>query len=136
MNILIVEDEQQQRELVKSIIEQNTDHQCQLAASAEDAIKKLEQESFDLVLSDWKLTGADGLYLLEQVKKHYPQISFVLMTAYGSISHAVASMRSGADDYLAKPFEKEPLLRTSNCIGSGDAFRVIQAERLRSTMSI
>jgi two-component system NtrC family response regulator len=110
MEILIVEDEQQQRELVKSIIEQNSDHQCQLAESAEAAIRLLEQRRFDLVLSDWKLNGADGLYLLEQVKINYPHTSFVLMTAYGSISHAVASMRSGADDYLAKPFEKEPLL--------------------------
>ncbi len=112
MKILIVEDELDQRELIKTLITQNGNDLCELAESAEAALSYLKQGQYDLVLSDWQLGGMDGLELLKQVQQNYPDTGFVLMTAYGSISHAVTSIRAGADDYLAKPFEKEQLLFT------------------------
>ncbi|NVJ59273.1 MAG: sigma-54-dependent Fis family transcriptional regulator [Gammaproteobacteria bacterium] len=114
MKILVVEDEFEQRQLVQQILNKFTDYSVDIVSSAEKAIKYLEQNSIDIILSDWKLTGMDGLELLEQVKQTYSNVSFILMTAYGSISHAVTSMRAGADDYIAKPFDKEQLLFTLN----------------------
>ena len=70
----------------------------------------LEQAPCDLVLSDWKLGAEDGLELLRWLRVQFPDIAFVMATAYGTIEHAVAAMREGADDYLTKPFERSALL--------------------------
>ncbi len=112
MKLLLVEDEFQQRQLIRTIIEQNTEHTVTDVASVEEAITLLQSEPFDTVLSDWKLPGKDGLFLLQYIKENLPYISFILATAYGSISHAVSAIRAGADDYLNKPFEKQQLLFT------------------------
>ncbi|WP_144395213.1 sigma-54-dependent transcriptional regulator [Pleionea sediminis] len=127
MNILIVEDEKNQRELIKTIIEKSTDDICNVSHSAEDALSQLKKQRFDLVLSDWQLGEMDGLALMENCQKQYPDTSFILMTAYGSISHAVTSIRAGADDYLSKPFEKEQLLFVINKIRNA---RQLKAENL------
>ena len=63
-----------------------------------------------LVLSDFRLADGDGLAVLREVRQRRPELSFVLMTAYGSIQHAVEAVRAGADDYLAKPFEVAELI--------------------------
>jgi len=112
MRILIVEDEFEQRQLISALLKNNTEYDVEIASSAEKALNALNKHQFEIILSDWKLPGMNGLDLLQKVKEHYPNTSFILMTAYGSISHAVSSMRAGADDYLAKPFEKDQLLFT------------------------
>jgi two-component system NtrC family response regulator len=116
MKVLIVEDEHQQAELIKTIIDKFTQHHAQMCHWAEDALALINKYSFDIVISDWKLPGMDGLALLERVKQAQPELSFILVTAYGSISHAISSIRAGADDYIAKPFEKDQLLFTLNKI--------------------
>ena len=107
--LLLVEDDPTQRQLVSRALE-GAGHRvlaCDGQAAAERAI---EDPSLVLVLSDYKLADGDGLALLEAVRARRPELSFVLMTAYGSIEHAVAAVRAGADDYLAKPFERQALL--------------------------
>jgi two-component system NtrC family response regulator len=64
------------------------------------------------VLSDFRLKEGDGLQLLREVRVRRAELSFVLLTAYGSIQHAVEAIRAGADDYLAKPFDRQTLLLT------------------------
>jgi DNA-binding NtrC family response regulator len=64
----------------------------------------------DLVLSDWKLPDGDGRMLLDEVRSDWPQVAFIMVTAYGTIARAVDAIRGGADDYLAKPFERQALL--------------------------
>ncbi|MCO7226066.1 sigma-54 dependent transcriptional regulator [Pleionea sp. CnH1-48] len=112
MKLLIVEDELEQRTLLRQIIESATDYQLYDAASAEEALELMRRYPIDVVFSDWKLPGMDGLTLLENIKQDYPEVAFILATAYGSISHAVTSIRAGADDYLSKPFERDELLFT------------------------
>ncbi|HSR49510.1 MAG TPA: sigma-54 dependent transcriptional regulator [Acidobacteriota bacterium] len=107
--ILVVEDEQDQRRILSRILAREG-HQVREAASAEEALQELGSSLPDVVVSDWKLPGQDGLALLRRVQNDYPSAAFIMATAYGSISHAVEAVQAGADDYLVKPFQREVLL--------------------------
>jgi DNA-binding NtrC family response regulator len=107
--LLLVEDEPAQRVLVADLLT-GAGYTVAAVGSAEEAIRRLEREDFDLVLSDWKLPRLDGEHLFHEVRQRFPALAFVFLTAYGTIARAVAAVRSGADDYLAKPFEREELL--------------------------
>ena len=111
VNILVVEDHQQQRELICQILEV-AKYQVTGVESAEEGLEVLAAGGVDIVLSDWKLPGMDGMALLKQCKSDYPDLFFIMATAYGSINHAVEAVRSGAGDYLTKPYQKDQLLVT------------------------
>ena len=106
--LLVVEDDEAQRDLVASVL-RGEGYEVDVAQSAEQALEILERKTIDLVLSDWKLPGLDGMALFERVREAYPRAAFVLVTAYGTITHAVEAVRRGADDYLPKPFERQAL---------------------------
>ena len=78
--------------------------------SGEEALDTLKTEDVDLVLTDRRLPGMDGVALLRQLKAEHPDLAVVVMTAYGSIESAVEAMRLGAEDYLVKPFEVTEML--------------------------
>nr|WP_136250957.1 sigma-54 dependent transcriptional regulator [Ningiella ruwaisensis] len=107
--ILLVEDDQQQRKLLKDILE-NAGYAIRDFASCEEAMLYLKSNSVDMVFSDWKLPQLSGLALLQFVRAKFPELGFVMATAHGTIEHAVEAMQAGADDYLAKPFQRQELL--------------------------
>ncbi len=109
IRILVVEDEPDQRRIVAGIL-RGVGHAVEDVGTAEEAIERLRAASFELVLSDWKLPGADGMAVLAEIRERHPGVAFIMVTAYGSISNAVEAIRAGADDYLAKPFQREALL--------------------------
>jgi DNA-binding NtrC family response regulator len=74
-------------------------------ASGEEAVDLLKRDDVDLVLSDRRLPGIDGVELVRRIKAEHPDLAVVVMTAYGTIESAVEAMRLGALDYLVKPFE-------------------------------
>ncbi|MGD8210646.1 MAG: sigma-54 dependent transcriptional regulator, partial [Desulfobacterales bacterium] len=78
--------------------------------NAEQAIAQLTSQPFDILLTDMKMPGMGGLELFKVARKMDPEISGIIMTAYGSISSAVEAIKHGATDYLQKPFEPESLL--------------------------
>src|SRR5438552_377592 len=78
--------------------------------SGEEALEAVKAEDVDLVLTDRRLPGMDGVELVRQIKAEHPDLAVVVMTAYGSIESAVEAMRLGAEDYLVKPFEAPELL--------------------------
>jgi len=78
--------------------------------SGEEGLDTLKVEDVDLVLTDRRLPGMDGVALVRQVKTDHPDLAVVVMTAYGTIESAVEAMRLGAEDYLVKPFEAAELL--------------------------
>ena len=78
--------------------------------SGEEALDTLKSEDVDLVLTDKRLPGMDGVALVRHVKTDHPDLAVVVMTAYGTIESAVEAMRLGAEDYLVKPFEAAEML--------------------------
>jgi len=108
-SILIVEDEPQQRQLVAEILRAEGFQVCE-AKSHQAAICALKQQTFNLVISDLNLGDGDGLKLLFEASRQQPQAGTILVTAYGSIEHAVGAIHAGIDDYLSKPFQRQSLL--------------------------
>ena len=77
--------------------------------TAEGALSKLEQIPFHVVLSDIRIGNEDGVELLRQIKENHPETEVILMTAFATVENAVEAMKSGAEDYLIKPFKMEEL---------------------------
>ena len=106
--ILIVDDELIMRESLAGWLERDG-HEIDTAASGEEALEKLKGIRFDILLVDIKMEGISGLEVLKHVKENDPEVSVVMITAYGSISTAIDAMKNGAYDYLLKPFEPDEL---------------------------
>ena len=107
--ILLVEDDDALREALADTLMLGGYDYLE-AASAEAALKLLEQESVSMVVSDVNMPGMDGHALLRTLRSQYPQLPVLLMTAYGTVQQAVTAMRDGAADYLVKPFAPKALL--------------------------
>lgn len=101
--VLIVEDEDLMRELLAKILSAENYRLLQ-ASSAEQALQLLHNQSIDLMLTDFRLKGMDGLKLLSEARLLDPDIIVIIMTAYASVEMAVEAMRKGAYDYITKPF--------------------------------
>ncbi|MFO7596215.1 MAG: sigma-54 dependent transcriptional regulator [Desulfocurvibacter africanus] len=89
------------------------------ARSAEKGLELLERASVDLVISDMRMPGMGGKGLLEKVATERPNLPVIMLTAYGTIPDAVASVKTGAVDYMTKPFEGEELLARVGSILNG-----------------
>jgi DNA-binding NtrC family response regulator len=107
--ILLAEDDQVQREILCDIL-RSSGFEVDPCASGEEAAAKLQSSTHDLLLTDLKMTGMDGLHLLRESRRIRPDMDVVMMTAHGTIRTAVQAMREGAADYLEKPFDKDELL--------------------------
>ena len=107
-NILVVDDEPKLCDLLASALGQNG-ISVFTAGNGLHALKVLESEDIDLLISDWRMPGMDGPQLLAEVKTRYPQLPVIVMTAYSTVKNAVESMRNGAFDYIAKPFDIDEL---------------------------
>ena len=110
-SILIVDDEKGQREILTTIL-QKEGYRIVDVPGGREALDRLKEEEFDLILTDLKMQGMSGMELLENVLELDPQQCIVMMTAHGTIDSAVEAMKKGAFDYLEKPLEKEDLLLT------------------------
>ena len=101
--ILIVDDEKHIRNHLATYL-RGLGHTAETAEDANQALQALERTPFELVLSDVRMTGMDGLALLGEIRRRSPDSVVVLMTAYATVPQAVEAMRAGAYDYLVKPF--------------------------------
>ncbi|NWG04340.1 MAG: sigma-54-dependent Fis family transcriptional regulator [Syntrophaceae bacterium] len=110
MNLLVVDDEAPIREMIKKGLSQMGEFHVEIAQNGEEAIEKIEKDIFDLVLTDLKMPGMDGLELLKNIKALRPEVLVILMTAFGSIETAVEAMKMGANDYITKPINFHDLL--------------------------
>ncbi|MFY0730370.1 sigma-54-dependent transcriptional regulator [Pseudomonas sp. NFX15] len=107
-NVLVVDDEPKLCDLLASALGQNG--VCVFTAgNGLHALKVLEAEDIDLVISDWRMPGMDGPQLLAEIKTRFPHLPVIVMTAYSTVKNAVQSMRNGAFDYIAKPFDIDEL---------------------------
>ena len=110
-SILVVDDEKSQREILEMILG-GEGYDVTTAASGEAALKFAKDRRFDLALTDLKMTGMDGIELLQQLLAYDSSIIVILLTAHGSIESAKEALRRGAFDYLEKPYDKSALLET------------------------
>jgi DNA-binding response OmpR family regulator len=109
--ILVVDDEKRICRNVEKILTKNN-YEVTHALSAREALEKMAQESFSLLISDIVMPGQNGLELLKLVKKEWPLTKAVMMTAYASTETAVKAIRLGALDYIPKPFTPNELRTT------------------------
>jgi DNA-binding NtrC family response regulator len=105
-NILVVDDAKNIRDHLATYV-QRLGHRVKSAADGTEALAMVGAERFDLVLSDVRMAGLDGLALLREIRSRRPDTVVVLMTAYGTVPQAVEAMKVGAYDYLLKPFTLE-----------------------------
>ena len=106
--ILIVDDEANARAALSEILREEG-YATETAADGFKALGKLEEWSPDVVLTDLKMPGLDGIGLLEKASVAYPNATFVVMTAFGTISNAVEAVKKGAYNYLTKPLDFQAL---------------------------
>ena len=109
--ILIVDDEDQMRELLAKVLEKNG-YQVTTAPDGGSALGLLEKESMDLVVTDVRMPGMDGMEALKAIKELNPDTGVIIMTAFGSIDQAVQAVKEGAHDYISKPFKIDEMLLT------------------------
>ena len=104
--ILIVDDEQIVRESLTNWLKEES-YLVEAAENGTLALEKIRQIPFQVVLLDLKMPGMDGIQVLTELKKDFPDIEVIIMTAYGSVNTAVEAIKAGAYDYIVKPFDPE-----------------------------
>ncbi|MEO6050806.1 MAG: sigma-54 dependent transcriptional regulator [Pyrinomonadaceae bacterium] len=109
--VLVVEDEEMMRAILRQLLE-GGGYNVLTADSAENAIHIFSTNDVAITLTDIKMSGKDGLDLLDQIKSIDEEAIVIIMTAFSSVDTAVAALRKGAYDYVAKPFVNEDLLQT------------------------
>src|ERR1700723_3045729 len=108
-SILVVEDEAKMRRLLELELA-DQDFRAQTVADAETALKLLNTNQFDLIVTDLKLPGMSGMEFLQAVKRANAAIPIIIMTAFGTVESAVEAMKIGASDYVLKPFSLAELV--------------------------
>jgi len=121
--ILIAEDEDLMRAIISRLLEAEG-YRVAGVASAEEALEKFAVEDVAVTLTDIRMTGMDGLALLDCIKDVDDEALVIVMTAYSSVDSAIAALRKGAYDYITKPFVNEDLLQSvKNAIRQRELFR-------------
>jgi DNA-binding NtrC family response regulator len=121
-SILVVDDESEIREGLELLLS-SEGYGVTSAETGESGLAKLEEKPYDLLLLDVSLPDRNGLELLREIRRRDPHLSVVLITAYGSIDMARAAFKSGAQDYITKPWSNDELL--------AQVAQAVEASRLR-----
>jgi len=106
--ILLVDDEANLRTVFSDVLKR-AGYRVKAVEDGHEAIKEVEQNTYNLALVDLRMPKMDGIEVLENIKKRKPEIPVIIYTGYGSVTTAVEAMRKGAVDYLNKPFSAEEL---------------------------
>lgn len=129
--VLVVEDEELMRSILRQLLE-DEGYDVLTADSAENALELFPSNDVSVTITDIKMSGMDGLDLLDKLKSIDENAIVIIMTAYSSVDSAVAALRKGAYDYVTKPFVNEDLLQTvKNAIQTKELFnenRVLKRE--------
>ncbi len=108
-SVLIIDDEAAIRESLETLL-QLEGYVVESAASAAEGLTRIGEQSFDLVLLDLALPDRSGMDLLSELRVQAPQLSVIMITAYGTVENAVRAMQSGAANFIQKPWDNEKLL--------------------------
>ena len=121
--VLVVDDEQDMLDVCADVLEKLPQAEVQLESQGQRALDRLARESFDLVLTDIRMPRVGGLEIVRAARERDADVAILVFTAHPSIESAVEAVTLGANDYIAKPFLPEDLLRT--------AARLLEARKLR-----
>ncbi|MDY6990101.1 MAG: response regulator [Thermodesulfobacteriota bacterium] len=110
--ILVVDDELDMLMLLRMIIEDNTDYEVETTNNPSEALKMFSERDYNLVISDLKMPGMDGVELFSELIEMKPGIPVIIITAYGSLETADEAMKKGVSDFITKPFRKDSILFT------------------------
>jgi DNA-binding NtrC family response regulator len=113
--ILVVDDEKDIRRALEYVLS-GEGYEVDTASSGVEAIKKLKEKDYDLVITDLRMEGADGFEVLKKAKEINSSLPVIIITAYGTIDSAVETMKLGAADYIVKPFLHDDIKITVNRI--------------------
>ncbi len=151
--VVVVDDEPKMAAAIASALERSG-HECLVFTSGSEALDEILARGPDVVVTDWRMEGLDGLELLRRIHEARPAIPVILVTAYGDVPSAVAAMRAGAFDYVTKPFDNDELrslveraleirrLRDENrelrreILGSRDAEVVAESEAMKKVLEL
>ena len=106
--VVVVDDEERMANVIAMALRRG-DFECFSCTSGAEAMENLEAHPADVVVTDRKMPGMDGTELLRRIRKRWPELPVILLTAHGDVPSAVQAMRDGAFDYLTKPFDNEDL---------------------------
>ena len=121
VRVLIVDDDLALRTILSVMLTQSA-FVCRTAASGEEALRLLENQPTDVVISDLRMPGISGMDLLVEVRESYPRLAFLMVTGENETRVGVRAMQLGADDYLLKPFDGDVVL--------GSLYRALQKKKL------
>ena len=124
MRILLVEDDRAVRITVRDALE-DAKHQVVECAHGEAALSAMKRDSFDLLLTDVRLPGIDGISLFRHLRSLQPECAAILMTAYSRVEDAVVMIQEGATDYIAKPFDIDEMMLRIGRLQEEQGFRKI-----------
>ncbi|MDR6968665.1 two-component system response regulator HydG [Flavobacterium arsenatis] len=128
--ILLVEDDVSFCKMLENFLIRK-DYSVETAFTAEEAKNKVKKDNFDLIITDLRLPNYDGIQLMSEFKKEFPQIPVILMTGYSDVNTAVKAIKNGASDYISKPFNpEEVLLVVSNALQKETIEEVIKEKPL------
>src|ERR1044071_5467270 len=126
--ILVADDEQNLRRVLVAMLRRDG-HDVVQAASGVEAIERLAD--VDVVITDLRMPGADGMEVLRTAAKSFPQVPVIMITAYGSVGQAVEAIKAGAFDYIEKPFEQDSIRAiVEKAIGQAAANRMAPRQTL------
>jgi DNA-binding response OmpR family regulator len=123
--ILVVDDEPSILKFLVRVLEREG-YTVYAAANGEEALRVLNHIKIDLLLSDIKMQGVDGVQLLKEAQQNWPDLAIILLTGHATIDSAVAAVRHGAVDYLIKPIKNEAILQA---VEAGLAHRAREQRR-------
>jgi DNA-binding NtrC family response regulator len=110
--ILIIDDEPDMLKLLSMILREKTAYEVTTTNNPIEAVELAKQGGFDLVISDLKMPGLDGMEIIDAVKKVDEDIPVIIITAFASVESASEAIQKGGFDFLTKPFRKEQILFT------------------------
>src|SRR5262245_30964929 len=105
MRVLVADDEVNMRKVLRAML-QKEGFDVDTAEDGETALSMIREKAPDLLITDLRMPRRDGLSLLDVVRKEFPQLLVILITAHGTVDSAVAALRRGAFDYILKPFDQ------------------------------
>jgi len=110
--ILAVDDEPDMLRLLERIITEKTPYSIEICNNALEVPRILEENVFDVIITDLKMPGMDGIDILRTVKERGRHEEIIIITAFGSLDTAVEALSQGVYDYITKPFKKEQIIST------------------------